>query len=463
MDPNFSQAEYEQFLEGFSSNKKSKQTDMVAITFHVAESIQGESGLSQEFIQSELNKVNNQFSESGIEFFMCGAPRQIVGDQNYTRENSEDLNNRNHVSNTINIYFVNDVMVDVFGIGGFAFFPWDTRSTLQKYIVVSYRTPNLAGVISHELGHFYGLFHTHETFRGLEFVDGTNCSFTGDMLCDTDADYNLALGGLDGCTYVAEVRDPNGDLYMPDPRNLMSYSSHTCITYFSLEQAARMNFYHTTDNAYLKSECSFPDFFISSTEPAKSIRADQDIQVKYSLDLSGDIELEEIEVYFWLSDDQTELGTVIQKETILIPAGSTSLDLDFSVDFPINRSTNTYYLTAQVDPEFRVLEQEEGNNIHTITVTVDNSALADEVVFANPVSDNILKVFLRDNSTRTELEFYIWDHLGRLHKQVNVFKNREEYFEEIDVSALADGLYILEAHFPEKGRSESFNFYKQSF
>jgi len=60
------------------------------------------------------------------------------------------------------------------------------------------------------------------------------------------------------------------------------------------------------------------------------------------------------------------------------------------------------------------------------------------------------------------LNFYIWDHLGRLHKQVDVFKNREEYFEEINVSSLADGLYILEAHFPDKGRSESFNFYKQS-
>lgn len=243
----------------------------------------------------------------------------------------------------------------------------------------------------------------------------------------------------------------------------MSYANSNCFNKFSVDQSAKMNFYHTTDNTYLTSECSFPDFLISSSEPSKSIRADEDINVTYDLNIDGDIELNEIEVYFWLSDDPAELGTIIQKETITLPPGSTTLDLDFSIDFPINRSTNTYYLTAQVDPEFRVLEQEEGNNLHTITVTVDNSALEDQVVFANPVTNNILKIFLRDNSSKTELNFYIWDHLGRLHKTVNAFKNRDEYFEEIDISSLANGLYILEANFPDKGRSQSFNFYKQSF
>jgi len=461
LDPNFDHSIFQHFVHNHS-NKKGNITDPVAITFHIAEAIQGEYGLSQDILQSELNAVNNHFSNTDIEFFMCGAPRQISGEQSYTTRNADELNARNHIANTINIYLVNDVMADVFGIGGFAFFPWDPRDNLQKYIMIDRGTPNLAGVLSHEIGHFYGLYHTHTTLNGLELVNRSNCEFRGDLLCDTEADYNLALGGIDGCKYVGEVKDSNGDFYMPNPKNMMSYSSHRCISEFTLDQSNRMNFYHTRDLSYLKSECSFPDFLISSAEPSKSIRADEDIKIKYSLDLDGDIDLEEIEVYFWLSDDEAELGTIIQKETISLPPGSTSLDLDFNIDFPINRSTNTYFLTAQVDPEFKVLEQEEGNNLHTISVTVDNSALEDQVVFANPVSNNILKIFLRDKSTKTELNFYIWDHLGRLHKQVDVFKNREEYFEEIDVSSLADGLYILEAHFPDKGRSESFNFYKQS-
>lgn len=460
-DPNFDQAEYDQFVKDFAEKKKSLMRDQVPVTIHIAEAIQGASGLSSERIKSELQKANGYFRDSGIEFYLCGAPRIIFGDQSYMRSNADALNNQNHISNTLNIYFVEQVTDPNSSLGGFAFFPW-TRTPATRYVIMSWNFANVAGVLAHELGHFYGLFHTHERGFGIELADGSNCSFAGDQICDTAADYNFVSGGIDRCKYVASFKDPAGNAYNPDPKNVMSYAPSQCMSRLTQEQSERINFYHTTELTYLSSECNFPDFLISSTDPAKSIRADEDINVSYSLSLDGEIELEEIEVYFWLSDDESELGTIIQKETVKLPSGSTSIDLDFNIDFPINRSTNTYYLTAQVDPEFKVLEQEEGNNLHTLAVTVDNSELDDQVVFANPVSNNILKIFLRDKSTKTELNFYIWDHLGRLHKQVNVFKNREEYFEEIDVSALADGLYILEAHFPDKGRSESFNFYKQS-
>jgi len=468
IDPNFNQEEFDQFKKAFSSNKKGeKVNDPIPITIHISESALNGSDFSIESIRKDVLSLNSSFGLAGVEFYLCGSPRIIEGgSQTFTIQSADLLNQRLHIQNTINVYIVDDI-VGTNGTIGFAFVPW-TRTPRTRYVMV---TPNdipnnvsFKGVLAHELGHFFGLFHTHETFRGPEFVNGSNCLSSGDMLCDTPADYNLSRGGVSrsNCRYVGSFVDLNGDPYSPDPKNYMSYSFSTCFSKFTVDQAAKMSFYSTTELTYLTSECSFPDFLISSAEPSKSIRADEDIKIKYSLDLDGDIDLEEIEVYFWLSDDEAELGTIIQKETISLPPGSTSLDLDFNIDFPINRSTNTYFLTAQVDPEFKVLEQEEGNNLHTISVTVDNSALEDQVVFANPVSNNILKIFLRDKSTKTELNFYIWDHLGRLHKQVDVFKNREEYFEEIDVSSLADGLYILEAHFPDKGRSESFNFYKQS-
>ena len=467
IDPNLDQEVIERHIKNYNNNKKSTN-DHIPVTIHVSESSLNGSDFSIESIRRDLLSLNAVFGLAGIEFYFCGSPRIMEGgSQAFTIQDASSLNQRLHVENTINVYIVDDI-VGTAGTIGFAFYPW-TRTPETRFVMV---TPNdlpndvsFKGLLAHELGHFYGLFHTHDVVIEPEFVDGSNCLRGGDMLCDTPADYNLINGGVNSstCQYIGNFLDSKGDPYLPDPRNYMSYAYSTCFNKFTVNQAAKMNFYHSTELTYLTSECSFPDFLISSAEPTKSIRADQDINVTYALDREGDIDLNEIEVYFWLSDDQSELGTIIQKEIITLPPGSTTLDLDFSIDFPINRSTNTYYLTAQVDPEFKVLEQEEGNNLHTITVTVDNSSLEDQVVFANPVSNNILKIFLRDNSSKTELNFYIWDHLGRLHKTVNAFKNRDEYFEEIDISALADGIYILEAHFPDKGKSQSFNFYKQSF
>ena len=45
--------------------------------------------------------------------------------------------------------------------------------------------------LSHELGHYFDLYHTHETSFGTECPSGSNCQSAGDMVCDTPADPNL--------------------------------------------------------------------------------------------------------------------------------------------------------------------------------------------------------------------------------------------------------------------------------
>jgi len=453
------QVAYDAHIKSFISNKKSNKRDRVGLTVHLVESVQGVSGLNNDNIQNIINTVNRNFSDAGVEFFLCGAPRNISGDQSFTRTQTSELNAKEHEPNTLNIYFVEDYITESGGLAGFAFFPW-TFTPKERYVTLSWNVQSVAGLLSHELGHFYGLYHTHERFFGLEYVNGSNCNTAGDLMCDTPADYNLLNSQfLGGCLVFTDLSDLNGDIYRPDPSNIMSYARSECLKRFSPEQSARINYYHTMDNNYLISECTFPDFIISSTESNRVIRADENLNLKYTLDLIALEDQEQIEVYFWLSDDPNNLGTIIQKDTVDFDT-ATSYDLDFDLDFPINRSTGTYFLTVQVDPEFKVLEQEEGNNLHQILVTVDNSNLSDELVFANPTSDK-LKLFLRNKSNiKTDMVISIWDHLGRLYHQVDAFKNRDEYFEEIDVSHLNPGLYILEAYFPEKGRSQAFNFYK---
>jgi hypothetical protein len=88
------------------------------------------------------------------------------------------------------------------------------------------------GVAIHELGHFFGLYHTFEDSNGLEFVNETNCATTGDLICDTEADFNANLTNpyvFDPfCNYIGNLTDANGDFYTPMVSNYMSYSPCSC-------------------------------------------------------------------------------------------------------------------------------------------------------------------------------------------------------------------------------------------
>lgn len=106
---------------------------------------------------------------------------------------------------------------------------------------------NLKYLLTHEVGHCLGLYHTHENFKGFENVARTgacsNCANRGDLLCDTPADPDLSVPGrMSGCTYVGTVVDACSVPYTPDPSNIMSYSPAICASYFSTEQGLRCNY-----------------------------------------------------------------------------------------------------------------------------------------------------------------------------------------------------------------------------
>lgn len=103
------------------------------------------------------------------------------------------------------------------------------------------RTPT---TLAHELGHWLGLCHTHESRRpavATSFeapneavgICGEECRYSGDALCDTPPDDENCRAEPHSCT----VQCPNG--YQPDPGNLMSYY-HACRERFSAEQVRLM-------------------------------------------------------------------------------------------------------------------------------------------------------------------------------------------------------------------------------
>ncbi|MBK9047683.1 MAG: hypothetical protein IPL74_13565 [Bacteroidetes bacterium] len=95
----------------------------------------------------------------------------------------------------------------------------------DHYVAVTASNLNDNSTLAHELGHYLGLYHTHETSNGVEYVNGSNCGTAGDLLCDTPADPNLFSCSNSSCQYTCPtLTDPLGQFYSPLMDNIMSYA-----------------------------------------------------------------------------------------------------------------------------------------------------------------------------------------------------------------------------------------------
>jgi Dockerin type I domain/Pregnancy-associated plasma protein-A len=201
-------------------------------------------------IYETINQVNSKFSfYNGARFDLCKVSYitdyQIVAADSSLQQQS--MFNAHNTPNMINMYLVNDVYRKSTGesIGGFASFP-DSADTYDMVVVSSFNT----AILTHELGHFFGLIHTYGT---LEYVtrlaaEGANCSTQGDRMCGTAADPyglpgNTCTNPNNPCTFYDGNSRPgklNGDVFMPPYENFMSDFLNTANT-FVIQQKALMD------------------------------------------------------------------------------------------------------------------------------------------------------------------------------------------------------------------------------
>ena len=443
--------------------RRSTEKVKMGITIHIVQTNDGAANIEIQKLYEELDAVNRFFASAGMEFYFCGAPRFIQGRSIYTYSQAAlDLNRSNAVEQTINIYYLDEIGDQQFSqfACGISQFPW--RGPLRdRFIIMQKGCSTNGAVLAHELGHFFGLFHTHESFRGLELVNGSNCEEAGDLLCDTPADPNLGVYGLDGCVYVSDVRDPNGAVYSPDPGNIMSYSPSRCQSRFSEEQRDLMNFYlETTDLNTLLPDCDFyPDYAIDSDQGAMRITSGQVLNLDFTFDNQGIREDQAVEL-FWLLEQDGEVTRIIRKDTLQLAAGTETINRTFDVEFPIFRGTGEYTLTAVLDPDSKIQERDKRNNFFEIELVVDNSQFENAVLFPNPAQDR-LKIFVRDRGRGGDIYLQVVDYLGRIYSETKRFKSGDEFFAEVDISHLTEGLYILNVWYDRDDVSQPFIFVKE--
>jgi Dockerin type I domain/Pregnancy-associated plasma protein-A len=220
----------------------------VPIAIHILRQSDGSGGLNPADLDGIFDSANVLLVPGDLHFFQYGSTDFIDDDDLYFNMdqsyNYDILRQTNTVPEAVNIYFVENTEISGFAYCGLSSF---SSSTVQGIIMNNHCadvTINKS-TFTHEIGHYFDLYHTHETAFDEECPSGSNCDVAGDLICDTPADPQL----YDGDVYhVSEYPDCEYDNffstplscdmtpYDPQTENLMSYSRKLCRDIFTSMQ-----------------------------------------------------------------------------------------------------------------------------------------------------------------------------------------------------------------------------------
>lgn len=282
-------------LDGNSKNNtthktSSGQTSVLPVIFHLM--INGSSPITSSItksnLQQSLNVLNLLFAgqasgsksagvNTNIQFCLAEIDNFGNGISTYTHTSIfNTLNNSSQVdvgilsnivqgtgkyptTKYINIYVVEDIVGNT---AGFAYLPSSHGSSFDgiyieaQFLLSPLFTNDLSynmTVLTHEMGHYLGLFHTFGICNSLSQTCScynNNCLFDGDMICDTPPDFSQNsftcsnppnTCNTDNTPSVTDGTHPLTDVNdLID--NYMDYGNWNCQHTFTLGQKNRMNF-----------------------------------------------------------------------------------------------------------------------------------------------------------------------------------------------------------------------------
>ncbi len=216
------------------------------ITIHIVRLDDGTGGFTLADLDDAMQNLNAMWEQVGVYFYQRGPVDFIdstyhsnVPDSQFRRD---QLRLVNPVANTINVYFTQ--LAELCGQSTF------TDSSPQGILMDNdcAGVGNSPSTFAHEVGHYFDLYHTHETAFGVECPSGENCGDTGDLHCSTAADPELDYENdvTTACIWTGFASNPgkcdDPGTYDPPTRNIMSYSRRTCRTQFTAQQEGKAIF-----------------------------------------------------------------------------------------------------------------------------------------------------------------------------------------------------------------------------
>lgn len=242
-----------EFIKNIMNNSLMSEQIVSGYTYfrvqhHIVRDGNGNNGLSPSVIPSMMEKLNSAFSAANVQFYSCNPAEFIDSDAYYQIDDENEelaLRNAHNDPGAINIYYFKNFI----NAHEKSWWAYTYQNGDANFIGIRNEITN-GQVLTHEMGHFYGLLHTFRNYSSppnsaMELVTrgtGNNCSTAGDLLCDTPADpYIESVDVNTNCTYIGNARDFNNVLYTPDATNFMAYSRDDCRTHFSPGQYSRIS------------------------------------------------------------------------------------------------------------------------------------------------------------------------------------------------------------------------------
>ncbi|MDX1408688.1 MAG: zinc-dependent metalloprotease, partial [Saprospiraceae bacterium] len=427
--------------------QRSQVTDTVGIALHIIDPAQSAIPSLNE-IDVALERVNGHFAGAGLYFFICDL-NILDGRETYSRQELAELNHTYYVDHRINVYLVSKLVGNTgLLLCGISTFPWESEPA-DRFNAIGFECFSDGHTLSHELGHYYGLLHTHDVSNGAELVDGSNCEVAGDLLCDTPADPALGFHNVSECQYSGSESDAAGNRYMPDPTLIMSYTPAMCATRFTPHQLWVMRQFADSSHHDLVSDCSnLPDFSLSSQVSAMTTNffATEPIP----LIISGDIPAQDsIDITYWISDDPAVRGQELKRHTIDLRDATLPLHYNLEFLIPPGRGDGVHYMTIKLDADRAYAESNEWNNEVVIEMTLVDASLKDLVVFPNPAHDELF-VFRRFPSPPGVVDLHIYGLDGKLVRFARYEASYDQFYIRLDIGDLAPGMYQLAMTSPDR-------------
>ena len=227
---------------------------VITVAWHVlingaAEGQPPEVAIDEPTLADMLDAMNDAFAPANISFAAMPGMNYISPesfDETWPEiSNVDRFRSTNVLPNALNIYWAPQLS-GLCGISAFTFSSGPPTIAMASGPCAGW--PDVTGVLVHEVGHWFDLFHTFETFYGEECVSGSNCNDAGDLVCDTPASFGLEFGSCvnpDTCNLRASCSNEPGPCagdedYNPSTTNYMSYSYPRCLTEFSQLQYERI-------------------------------------------------------------------------------------------------------------------------------------------------------------------------------------------------------------------------------
>ncbi|KDR68828.1 hypothetical protein GALMADRAFT_1032396 [Galerina marginata CBS 339.88] len=218
-------------------------TQVINVYFHVvvANATLAGGWVPKSQITKQMAVLNRDYKNAGIQFRLVNTTRTLskkwFSGVSPDGQLQTDMKNklRKGGPESLNVYTVGFQNQASNGLLGYATFPADYKGLPKDDgVVLQYATLpggsnkpfNQGRTLTHEAGHWVGLYHTFE---------GESCTASGDMVSDTPAQ-SVATSGC-------PIKKPDscpGQLGLDPIHNFMDYSDDACMTMFSKGQITRL-------------------------------------------------------------------------------------------------------------------------------------------------------------------------------------------------------------------------------